>query len=145
MARRFYLSKIREVYDDTLGSNVWRHRLQDPGFENLDLQGGIIATDPVTGEPSNTYTLCLVGGIDFRPLEVDEELVALPIITIDNKLDACETPRRNRFKTELADRLGVTNFDQLWNNANGLRSLLDYFGQANWPEFDSNNFDLSDN
>lgn len=144
MARRFYLSKIRQVYDDTLGSDVWRHRLQDPGFENLDVQGGVIASDLVTGEPLHSYTLVLVGGIDHRPLNTDAELVALPVVAIDAKVSSIQTARKNRAKNEINTRLGLTDTDAVWSNADGLRDVINHYGQANWPEFDVDNFDLDD-
>lgn len=144
MARRFYLSKIRQVEDASLGGLVWRHRLQDPGFENLDIQGGIIASDLTTGEPLHSYTLCLVGGIDHRPLNTDEELVALPVVAIDAKVSSVQTARKNRAKAEIGARLGLTDVEEVWGGADGLRDVINHYGRANWPEFDVDNFDLDD-
>ena len=142
--KRFYLSKIRLVESD-LGP-IYRHRLQDPEFNDLDLQGGSIASDLTTGEPLHPCTLCLVGGIDHRPLMADEELVALPDVTLDSKVSGIQTARKNRAKAEIVARFGYLDADvaDVWGNADGLRDVVNHYGRLNHAEFDCDNFDLND-
>ena len=141
--RRFYLSKIREVFDPTLGTNVWRHRFQDPGFENLDLQGGEIESDPQTGIPTQPATLVLVGGINHQPLAADPELVIFPDVPLDLKVSGIQVATKNILKAKIKS-LGFPDEDTeiIWTNADGVRDAVNTYGRLNYAAFDADNFDL---
>lgn len=141
--RRFYLSKIREVFDPTLGTNVWRHRFQDPGFEDLDLQGGEIASDPQTGIPTQVATLVLVGGINHAPLAADDELAIFPDVPLDLKVSGIHVATKNLLKAKIK-ALGFTaeETESIWTNADGVRDAVTAYGRKNNPGFDADNFDL---
>lgn len=143
--RRYYLSRIREVFDPTLGTNVWRHRLQDPEFGGFDVLAAVIDVDE-SGIPTQAATLCLVGSVDHATLVGDAELAAFPDVPLDMKVSGIHTATKNAAKGRFAQLLGQTpqQVDAVWGNADGLRDVVDYYGRLNDPAFDSNNFSLND-
>lgn len=143
--KKYYLSKIKAVQHPDFGT-VYRHRLQEISDTTpIDYEGGDIAVDPATGLPLNKFVLVLVGRVDHRLFRNDDELVPLPDVSRDMKISAIQTAEKVRVKRAIK-KLGLTDaeIDEVWDNSDGLRDVLNIYGRKNNPDFDCDNFDLND-
>jgi hypothetical protein len=142
--KRYYLSKIFQDVAGQYGEpGAWMHRLQTK--TGIDYVGGEIKTDPVTGIPTEKALLCLVGGINHKQLQGDPELIPMPDVAKDMKVSAIHTATKLKTKRDIkAIGFADTETEAVWNNADGLRDVLNHYGQKNNPDFDSNNFDLDE-
>lgn len=143
--KRYYLSKIKLVDVPGFGP-VWRHRLQElSDTMPIDYVGGEIAVDPNTGIPTQKALLVLVGGVDHQRLRGDPELVPLPAVAADTKVSAIHTPTKVGAKAAIR-ALGFTQqeVDAAWDNADGLRDVLNHYGKKNNPAFDADKFDVDE-
>lgn len=140
--KRYYLSKIKQVIDPSIGP-VWKHRLQE--IPNIDYVGGEIKTDPVTGIPTEKALLVLVGSIKHKTLKEDPELIALPAVAHDMKVSAVHGPTKIKCKDAMV-AMGFTRaeIDNIWSGADGIRDVLEHFGKRNNPVFSCDDFDLDD-
>ena len=142
--KRYYLSKIKTLQDPIMGT-INRHRLQEISDTiPLDYVGGEIATD-AQGVPVQKALLVLVGGVNHARLNGDEELVALPQVAADIKVSSVHTPTKVAAKAAIR-KLGFTTqeVDAAWDNADGFRDVLNYYGRLNNRQFDCNNFDVDE-
>lgn len=144
--KRYYLSKIKQVVDPSVGATVTTHRAAEIG--GLDMVGGTgdqIAVDPQTGQPTAKAVLVLIGGINHKALQDDPELVPLPAVALDMKVSAIHTATKLAAKSAIK-AFGFTDqeIEDIWSNADGMRDVLNAYGRKNVPEFDCNNFDLDE-
>lgn len=143
--KRYYLSKI---FQDTAGTyglpGAWMHRLQT--YPDRDYVGGEIAVNPTTGVPTEKALLVLVGGRHHAAIAADHDLVALPDVPLDMKVGSIHTPTKLAVKAKIRTRLGFSQVevDDLWDNADGIRDVINHYGRRNNPSFDANDFDLTD-
>ena len=143
--KKYYLSKIKQVNLPNFGL-TWRHRLQEISDTTpIDYEGGEIATDPQTGVPLHKFVLVLVGRVDHRIFNNDDELVPMPDISKDIKISAIQTAQKVKVKQAIKN-LGITQaeIDAVWDNSDGLRDVLNNYGRLNNAQFDCDNFDLND-
>lgn len=140
--KRYYLSQIFQSEEPGMGM-VWRHRLQM--VLGIDYVGGEIAVDPATGTPVAKALLVLVGGINHARLVGEPGMVALPQVSPDLKVSAIQTQTKLDCKANIV-ALGfpAAEVDAVFNAADGMRDVLNYFGRLNNPTFDANNFDLDE-
>jgi len=142
--KRYYLSKIK---GDGSFENPFRHRIQEyPGVEYL---GGEIAVHPLghpdAGKPVTKALLVLVGGVNHIPYQADPELVPMPDASADMKVAAIHTSTKLACKAKAKSfGFGDVDTEVVWGNADGLRDVLNHYGRLNNPNFDCNNFDLTD-
>jgi hypothetical protein len=139
--KKYYLSKIKRVTEN--GMTFWRHGIQ--AYPNVEYQGGEIKVDPVTGIPTEKALLVLVGGINHVRFNNDADLVAMPDVSKDTKVSAIHTTT----KLDAKAKIKSIGFDDVqteaaWGNADGMRDILNHYGQKNNPGFDCNNFDLDE-
>jgi hypothetical protein len=140
--KRYYLSKIKQVEMPGMGM-VNRHRLQE--FPNVEYVGGEIAVDPATGMPTQKALLVLVASKEHAKFVDDPEMVALPQVALDTKVSAIHTPTKQKCKTEL-QALGFAKdeVDEVFDNADGLRDVVEHFGRKNNPTFRADDFDVNE-
>lgn len=143
--KRYYLSKIKQVHMPTLG-DVWTHRLAELG--TYDMVGGTgdeIAVHPDTGVPLHKAVLVLVGGIDHRQLVADPEIIPMPAVPLDMKVSSIHVPTKLVVKAAIR-ALGYSDAEvaAVWDNADGIRDVLQHYGRLNKPDFDCDNFDLDE-
>lgn len=142
--KRYYLSKI---FQDTAGTYVipgaWMHALQK--YPNREYVGGEIAVNPTTGVPTEKALLVLVGGKHHAALVNDPDLIPMPDVSPDIKVSSIHTPTKLKAKADIK-KLGYTQaeVDDVWDNADGMRDVLNHYGKRNNPAFDANDFDLTD-
>lgn len=139
--KRFYLSKI--FRDDDPPLNPWMHKLQK--YPDREYIGGEIRIDPQTGAPVAKAVLVLVAGRHHAVLASDPDIIPIPDVPFDVKVASMHTPTKLATKAALR-RIGfsATEVDQVWDNADGMRDVLNYYGRMNNPKFDVNDFDLTD-
>lgn len=139
--KRYYLSKITSAFDPSVGAVVNRHRLQ--AYPGVDYVGGEIDVNPQTGVPTQKALLVLVGGIDHAKFGNDPNLVPLPQVAIDMKVSSIHTATKLKAKSDVT-KLGFTDVETVWGNADGLRDVINHYGRLNNPNFDAANFDLDE-
>lgn len=143
--RAYYLSKIKQVFDDGLGALVWRHRLQE--YDNVDYVGGEIKVDPQTGEPTEKALLVLVGAKHHAALRSDPDLVPLPVgrDSLAVKLSAIETPTKLQFRNKVrALGLSAAEVAAMTDDTRSWRDVVNELGRKNNPEFDVDAFDFDE-
>ncbi|MCC7484561.1 MAG: hypothetical protein IT529_06185 [Burkholderiales bacterium] len=139
--KRYYLSKIKQVTE--AGETYWRHALQD--YLNQDYQGGEIAVDPQSGVPLHPFLLVLVPAISHAQFAGNPELIALPSVPLDMKVSSIHGPTKVAVKGRIrAMGHAQALVDQVWDNADGFRDVLNYYGRLNNPAFDANAFDVDE-
>jgi len=143
--KRYYLS---EIFLDTSRTqdpfDVWRHRLQTV-TPPVDAAGWAIQIDPATGQPKTKALLVIVGGIDHSRLQNIPGVVPMPNVPHDVKVSSIHTGTKLKAKASIK-ALGYADADveATWNNADGHRDVLNFYGRLNHPDFDVNNFDLDE-
>lgn len=143
--KRYYLSKI---FQDTAGTyglpGAWMHRLQT--YADRDYVGGEIKVDPQTGVPTEKALLVLVGGKHHAAIAADQDMVALPDVPLDMKVASIHTPTKLAVKNKIRAKLGLlgAEVDDVFDNADGFRDVINHYGRKNNPTFDANDFDLTD-
>lgn len=142
--KRFYLSKI---FQDTAGQygipGAWRHGIQK--HANREYIGGEIEVDPVTGIPTQKAILVLVGGKSHAALVNDPDIIPLPDVSPDIKVSSVHTPTKLKIKNAIkALGFAQAEVDAVWDNADGMRDVLNHYGRKNNLTFDANDFDLTD-
>jgi len=142
MSQRFYLSKIKQYTEP--GLTYWAHAFQvdHPGIE---YKGGEIANDPVTGDPLYPHILIRVAAIDHTPFQGSDDLIPFPDVSPDVKVSSIHGPTKLAVKAKIMKHgVSKAEIDAVWDNADGMRDVLNYYGRLNNPDFDVNDFDLSD-
>jgi hypothetical protein len=141
--KRYYLSKIKAVEIPGMGT-AYRHRLQE--YADATYAGGEIAVDPITGIPTQKALLVLVGAKVHSRFVNDPELIEFPLVSLDSKVSTIHTPTKTKCKNDIV-ALGLTKnaVDNVWDNADGLRDVINHYGRLNTPAFDANDFDLDEN
>lgn len=141
--KKYYLSKIKQVMDPNIGELVWKHRLQE--YVGVEFLVGAIESDPNTGAPVHPAALVLVGGIDHAQFKNDPELIPMPDVAKDTKVSAIHTQTKLKCKADIKGfGFSDESVEAVWNNADGLRDVLSYYGKLNNPAFDPDNFDLDE-
>lgn len=140
--KRYYLS---EIFLDPGPPEAWRHRFQAETVD-IEYKGGEIAVDPETGIPTQKQLLIIVGSIDHTPFQEIAGLVPLPDVSAGVKLAAIGSGEKLPAQARIKDELGHTDAEiaEVWSGADTLRDVLNHYGRLNNPDFDSNNFDLTD-
>ena len=89
--------------------------------------------------------LVLVGRIDHQAFQNDDELVPMPDVSKDIKISAIQTAQKVKVKNAIK-KLGLTDgeINEVWDNSDGMRDVLNTYGKLNNPAFDCDNFDLND-
>lgn len=143
MAKRYYLSPIKQYNEPGIG-DFWGHHFQQT-YPGIEYEAGEIAVDG-TGTPTEKALLVLVPGIDHRTYAADPDLVDLPVVDHDLKVSAIKSGTKVAAKAKAKNAAGYTDAetDAIWNNADGMRDVLNEYGRKNNPSFDVNNFDLDD-
>ena len=142
--KRFYLSRI---FQDNAGDygipGAWRHGIQK--HANREYIGGEIEVDPVTGIPTQKAILVLVGGKSHAALVADPDVIPLPDVSPDIKVSSVHTATKLGIKRRIvALGFAQADVDAAWDNADGMRDVLNHYGRKNNPTFDANDFDLTD-
>lgn len=142
--KRYYLSPIKQYNDPQLG-NYWGHHFQQ-AYPGVEYEAGEILVDPVTGLPTEKALLILVGAINHRDYVADPDLVDLPNVNHDMKVSAIHSGTKVAAKAKAKNAAGYSDaeINEIWNNADGMRDILNAYGRKNNPNFDVNNFDLND-
>ena len=143
--KRYYLSKIKKVFEPNMGVEVYRHRFQElADGRNLTYVGGEIAVDPQTGIPTQKALLILVDAVDHRQFANDQEMVEVPEVSLDVKTAAIANATMATFRAK-AQQIGFekAEVDAIVNGADALRNVVDGFGKLNNPAFDTRNFDVA--
>lgn len=140
--KRYYLSKIKRVNEPGMGL-VWKHRLQE--YDNIQYLGGEIATDPVTGIPTQKALFVLVASRHHGQFVSDQELAEMPLVNLDMKASAIGTDAKNKARNG-AEALGFSKpeTDEIWNGADDFRAVVNAYGRLNNPQFNADDFDLTD-
>lgn len=142
--KRYYLSKIFQDVTGEYGlAGAWMHKLQT--YPDREYLGGEIAVDSQTGQPTEKALLCLVAGKHHAALAADPDLIPMPDVPRDMKVASIHTPTKLKAKGDIK-KLGFTQqeVDDVWDNADGMRDVLNHYGKRNNPAFDVNDFDLTD-
>lgn len=141
--KRYYGAAIYQA-PDAMGILAWRHHLQ-VAYPGVDYVGGQIKVDPATGQPTEKALLVLVGSIDHKKFQADPKLVPFPAVALDMKVSAMHTKTKLDCKAGLVG-LGFTEaeVDAVFNGADGMRDVLEYFGKKNNPDFSADVFDLDE-
>jgi hypothetical protein len=140
--KRYYLSKIKQIDAPGMGL-VWVHRLQE--YDNIEYAGGEIATDPVTGIPTQKALFVLVASRHHGLFVNDAELAEMPMVPLDVKASAISAAAKNKAKNG-AKALGFGNSETeaLWSNADDFRAVCNAYGRLNNPVFNADDFDVSE-
>jgi len=142
--KRYYLSKIKKVFDAGLGADVWVHRFQElSDGQNIRYAGGEIAVDPVTGEPTQKALLILVDVKNHAQFANDAEMAVLPEVALDVKAGAMAKQALDQFRAK-AQSIGadVLKVGEAITKADAYRDAIDTLGKLNNPAFDSRDFDV---
>ena len=144
--KRYYLSKIKAVQIPGMGT-VYRHRFQELAEKlglNITYVGGEIDVDPATGIPTQAALLILVDTVDHTPFAGDNEMADFPDGGLDVKVASIGAVAKNLSKGKMK-KVGLTptDVDSLWQQADGLRDIINALGKRNNPAFDSLNFDTT--
>lgn len=144
--KRYYLSKIKQVYDPDLGAHVWRHRIQE--YNDVDYLGGEIKVDPVTGIPTEKALLVLVASQHHKAFVDDPELVQVPVGQdgLAVQVGATDTPTKLKFRKALQDDLGLAKveIDSATDNPQSWKQVVDFYGKKNNAAFDADDFDMTE-
>lgn len=137
--KRYYLSKISLVNES--GFQFYRHAAQ--AYPDIVMEGGDIATDPVTGVPTQPAILVIVSDKDHTKFKNDPGMVPLPIMPAGAKVAATHVKAKTDFRNA-AVGLGLTaaDIDSVMANADGWADVLDHLGKKNNPVFSYLNFDV---
>lgn len=150
--KRYVISKIVQENIPGMGA-VNRHRMQQltdsshadyiPGLEFLPGVGEIpVGQD---GQPTEKGILCLVRGVKHKLLKADPHVVSMPQVWLDDKIGNIHTATKLKCKAELK-ALGINEaeVENVFTNADGFRDVIRHFGRKGNPDFDENDFDLSE-
>jgi hypothetical protein len=140
--KRYYLSKIFQDVDGTYGiPGAYMHRIQT--YVNMQYAGGEIAVDQTTGIPTQKVLLCLVETPNHVPLVADRELADFPEVALDTKVTAVAANALASCKGKMrALGLTTTEVNDIWQQADAVRNVIDRMGRLNNPAFNSLDFDL---
>lgn len=127
MAKRYYLSRI--IGDGSSPDNAKRPAVADMG---VNWVGEI--------KEGAEWALVLVNTVDHRPLHRSADVFPLADTPLDIKLNAIQTSEVNRMTAGVQAR----GFAVTTSNSDGFRDLLRGIGRQLNPNFDENNFDVSE-
>ncbi len=141
--KRYYLSKIKRVFDPAFGDFVTRHRIQE--YPGVQYEGGEIAVDPQTGLATQPALLVLIAAKDQAQFVADPELAEMPMVPIDVKINAVSAAARSKAQAA-AQSLGWNSqqVGAVWNGADDFRDVVNHYGRLNNPAFDADKFDVTD-
>jgi hypothetical protein len=130
---RSYLSPIFKDDPGEFGiPGAWHHRLQTD-HDAVPYEGGEIRTDPDTGLPTEQSVLVVVEAEDHTPFLENPNLTPIPIGALDAKVEA---------PIAKLEAIGYSRqeIDAVWNG--DLRSVLNYYGRLNNPDFNCDDYRL---
>ena len=134
--KKYYLAEI-ELVEEIPGMPEYRAAIS---VYDVPFEGGDIAYDPVTGIPTQRFTLCLVQTSDHAKIAKDPKIHPLPDVEgLDLGIGSIAKGARDAFFSKL-ERLGIDT-----GTINGLtsyRHLVTHLGQKNNPKFDPDKYDL---
>jgi hypothetical protein len=136
--KRYYLAEI-EQYEFEPGTMAYRCRAS--AYNDLIFEGGEILTDPVTGQPINTFALVLVKTRDHGRLVNDPLMHQLPQVDLDMKVSSIHTATKNNMVAKLKQLKIDTSFIQ---TTDGYREVIRGIGRINNPLFVVNNFEVGE-
>lgn len=141
--KRYYLSKIKRVFDPVFGDFVTRHRVQE--YPGVQYEGGEIAVDPQTGLATQPALLVLIAAKDQSKFVADPELAEMPMVPVDVKVNAVSSAARGKAQNGAA-AIGWTlqQATAVWNAADDFRDVVNHYGRLNNPAFDADKFDVTD-
>lgn len=127
---------IAKIIGDGTENNPYRSAIQK--YNDLHYEFGGIAQDPITGQPTHTFVLAILKTVNISRLMADQDIDIFPDFPLDGKMSAMQTATKNKMVNALA-KYGVSI-----SGADGFRDAIRTIGQMIQPDFDENNFDLSE-
>ena len=139
MAKQYYVSEL--VFGNDRG---WYPRILDVlGEAQISVVNP--PADPVTGAPTGTWCLCVVGGIDHRALRAAAGVTPLPDFPLDGKVNGINAAVKNATKAKLkAHGLPATLVEDWFERGDGYRDAIRGIGRELEPDFSEANFDCQD-
>lgn len=140
--KRYYLSRIFQDVTGEYGMpGAWMHQLQT--YPDVKYAAGEIAVDPGTGIPTQKALLVLVDQPNHVPFVNDPRMADFPEVSLDTKASSVDTAAKNRCKGKMrALGLRAAEVDDIWQQADGVRDIVNRLGRLNNPAFNSLDFDV---
>lgn len=110
------------------------------GFQAFNVSS-VIATDPQTGHPIESWCLVIAAGDNFKLVADNVDVDLLPEVDLDVKVSAIHTPTKLEMGTKLQARGIDTSFV---GNADGYRDVIKHLGKLQSPDFDEKSFDIAE-
>lgn len=126
MSKRYYLSNV-ETYSGEDGSIVRKAVVSEYADYTAEILGD--------------QALCIVAAGNHSLLLSDPRIDALPIFPLDGKINAMQAASKNAMISNLNVRGYATGFI---SSADGYRDVIRGVGKSINPNFDENNFDISE-
>lgn len=134
--KRYYLSDV--IGDGFSPETAFRPALAIiPGLN----YASEMRSDPITGKPLDTFALCIVTGNKHGFVMADSRNTALPDVSLDVKINAISVGVKNKFKADVT-KVGLDS--TFIDNSDGYRDAIRALGQKLNPNFNENNFDVSE-
>lgn len=130
--KRYYVCR---VVGDGTENNPYR-----PKVANYPVNWvGILGSNP-DGTPKKAWALVLVNAVDHTALLADNQIKAIPDLSLDATWGTLSTPQRNAAKNAIE----AEGIDLSWvNNQTTIRKILRYLGQEQESGFNENKFDVA--
>jgi len=133
MSRRYYLC---DVIGDGTFENPYRSAAAAYGLSYVS----DIPVDTM-GHPTSPWTLTLVNALNHAALLSDSRISALPDFPLDGKISAINNATKNAMIARMRARGIDTSFV---DKSDGYRDVIRALGLTLNPNFNENNFDVSD-
>ena len=131
--KRYCIAKIvgKGTEFDPFRSSIQNH-------SDVHYEFGEIVVDPNTGQPTHSFVLAIVETASLSRLMKDDDIDVLPDFPLDGKMSAMQGNTKSAMTATLA-KYGVSI-----RGSDGFRDAIRAVGRVIKPDFDENDFDLSD-
>lgn len=126
--KRYYISKI--VGSGTSPEDSIRAKIADYGVNHV-----IEISD-------KKWALVVVEAKNHAQLLKDSDIQALPDVALDIRLAAVQKKSLDNMKTDFESKWGID--PKFADTQDGFRDIIRYLGRLHNPNFDENNFDISE-
>lgn len=133
MAKQYYICDIIGTGDET---DPYRPVVADLGVAWT----GAIPTGP-DGRPTKTWALVLVAAANHAAVRAHKGVNSLPDFPLDGKVSAINVATKAAMAAAFTKRGIPTN---IIDGKDGYREVIREIGKRLEPQFDENNFDISD-